>query len=136
MTNVVNKVRDTLVKNEGWDKLGIGPSNTLRQVADPSSIARNKIGTSDSGGAPVTASTLIDPGRWLSKSPLDPAKSNAEAAAAIDSAPKSPNQDTAANSAQQQSDYLRRRRGILGNIFGGNQPNSTPVVSQKQLLGQ
>lgn len=39
-----------------------------------------------------------------------------------------------ARSAQIESDRLRRRQGVLANIYAGNTP-STPTVGAKQLLG-
>lgn len=48
--------------------------------------------------------------------------------------PTPPTQDIAANAAQQQMDMLRRRRGILGNIFAGQ--TATPQTQSKSLLGQ
>ena len=45
---------------------------------------------------------------------------------------QTPTIDEAAN-AQNETDRLSRRRGVLANIFAGN---STPSVSRKELLGQ
>lgn len=48
--------------------------------------------------------------------------------------PTPPTLDTAANAANQQDDLMRRRRGILANIYaGGSTP--APTVASKQLLG-
>lgn len=48
--------------------------------------------------------------------------------------PMPPTFDTAANAANQQEDLMRKRRGILANIYaGGSAP--APTVASKQLLG-
>ncbi len=47
--------------------------------------------------------------------------------------PGPPTQDTAANAATQQSDYLRRRRGVMANIAAGNA--GSPTVQNKSALG-
>lgn len=39
--------------------------------------------------------------------------------------PEPPSQDTAANAANQQALLMRRRRGVLSNIFAGNQNTNT-----------
>jgi hypothetical protein len=49
-------------------------------------------------------------------------------------APGIPNPNDAANAAQQQTDQMRMRRGLLSNIYAGGQ-NSQPV-SGKTMLGQ
>ena len=136
MTNFVQKVFQTTAKLDPVGKIadavGVSRSNTLLDILQPH--VKNAANTN--AGAPTTIGNAMDPGRFVNKSPLDPAKDNAAFAASVASMPRAPNQDTAANAAQQQADSLRRRRGILGNIFGGQQPNTTPVVSSKQLLGQ
>lgn len=47
---------------------------------------------------------------------------------------KAPNIDDAAIR-QQESDRLRRRRGVLANIFGGAGSGGAPSVATKTLLG-
>lgn len=49
--------------------------------------------------------------------------------------PGAPTQDTAANAAQQQADQLRRRRGVMANIYGGGSGGGTPTVASKSTLG-
>lgn len=44
-----------------------------------------------------------------------------------------PTQDTAANAAIQTQDMLRRRKGILGNIYAGASPSAPAVASKTQL---
>ena len=140
MSNVLNNgIFKTLTSGPlrtAQDTLGISKSNSLTAALDPMATAFQK-----AGNGPNTAEnagkSFADPGGFLggASSVRDPKAENAAADAAAASVPHAPNQDNAANAAQQQADYLRKRRGILGNIFGGSQPNSTPVVSQKQLLG-
>lgn len=48
--------------------------------------------------------------------------------------PGPPSQDTAANAALQQNDVLRRRRGVMANIFAGGAA-ATPATSTKSTLG-
>jgi len=61
------------------------------------------------------------------------AQEEADAQAAVDKLNATPPTINAANNAaRQQSDRLRRRRGVLANIYGGS---STPSVGQKVLLG-
>ena len=46
--------------------------------------------------------------------------------------PAPPSQDAAANAAKQQQDLLRKRRGVLANIFGGSS-GSQPAVTKATL---
>lgn len=136
MSNVVRKLSSQFDPGAKLlEGLGVSSSNTAMRLLDPASGYQ----AAASSGAPNTVgnqlSQLHDPGNFLHQ-PGDPKKVNDANNAAIAAMPRAPNQDTAANASQQQADYLRRRRGVLGNIFAGNQQNSTPVVSQKQLLGQ
>ena len=137
MSNVVNAVRDRYTGPTTWlaNQLGISTSNTALQLADPSVGLERASKSGAPGTVGNTLKSIADPGQFINGGPSNPKKLNDERDAAIAATPRAPNQDTAANAGQQQADYLRRRRGILGNIFGGNQPNSTPVVAQKQLLG-
>ena len=48
--------------------------------------------------------------------------------------PSPPTQDVAANAAKQQLDFLRRRRGVLGNIFAGA-GQTAPATTTKATLG-
>lgn len=52
----------------------------------------------------------------------------------VPQAPQPPTQDTAANAANQQADMMRKRRGVLANIMGG-QNATAPQVSSKATLG-
>lgn len=52
----------------------------------------------------------------------------------IPTPPKPPTQDTAANAANQQQDLLNKRRGVLANIYAGQQTQAPPAV-QKVNLG-
>jgi len=131
MSNVVQSLAKLDPIGKIADAVGVSRSNTILNIAAP----HTKNSDNTNKGAPSTFTNALDPGRWFLKSPVDPAKANAEQDAANAATPRAPNQDNAANAAQTQADYLRKRRGILGNIFGGQQPNSTPVVSQKSLLG-
>lgn len=49
--------------------------------------------------------------------------------------PGAPTIDTAAQN-QQDLDQIRRRRGALANIFGGDSSSGSPSVGTKTLLGQ
>lgn len=49
-------------------------------------------------------------------------------------APQPATQDTAANAANQQSDLMRKRRGVLANIAAGSNATA-PQVSAKSTLG-
>lgn len=102
----------------------------------PGAYQTNRI----SKGEGLTPKLVGDPGSYFKPSQQQEkiaADQAASAAAAAEAArPHAPNQNTAANAAQQQADYMRRRRGVLGNIFGGNQANSAPVATAtKSLLG-
>jgi hypothetical protein len=46
--------------------------------------------------------------------------------------PQTPNPNNALNAAQEQSDALRQRRGLLANIYAGGQ-NQQPVSGATQL---
>jgi len=108
------------------------PTNSLVKFLTPGQTTGRRLGEGDE----LNTSSVGDPANFFTQSKLEKDRIAAQNAAALAAAPKAPNQDTAANSAQQQSDYLRRRRGVLANIFGGNQPNSAPVTtSSKSLLG-
>ena len=130
--NWVNAGQRNVDKAFGWDT-----SNTaLSQILDPG----RKLRINQEKGAGTGPADVFDPNakfHSLSTNTDDEqATAGYERKLALEAAtPHAPSQDNAANAAQQQSDYLRKRRGILGNIFGGQQPNSTPVVSQKSLLG-
>lgn len=52
---------------------------------------------------------------------------------AADTPPAPPNPNDAANAAQSQADALRQRRGLLANIYAGNNP--TQPVAGKTTLG-
>lgn len=47
--------------------------------------------------------------------------------------PGPPTQDVAANAAQQQQDILRKRRGVLSNIYAGGAAGAPDVASKSQL---
>lgn len=49
--------------------------------------------------------------------------------------PSAPTEDTAANAANQASDLARKRRGVLANIYAGNNQDFKPQVAVKTLLG-
>lgn len=61
------------------------------------------------------------------------AKAFSPKAGKVPQAPGAPTLDLAAN-AQQQSDRLARRRGVLSNIYGGA-TTSSPAVVGRQTLG-
>ena len=48
--------------------------------------------------------------------------------------PQAPTLDDAAKN-RDQFDRIRKRRGVLANVFGGATASSTPSVGIKQLLG-
>lgn len=47
--------------------------------------------------------------------------------------PGAPTQDAAANAAQSQTDLLRRRRGVMANIYAGGGAGAPPVASKSTL---
>lgn len=49
--------------------------------------------------------------------------------------PSAPTQNSASNAAQQQEDILRKRRGVLSNIYGGAQPGAGAAPVAKATLG-
>ena len=83
-------------------------------------------GTSAAGVAGSIAATAVT-GYGLSKA-LTPK------APQVAPLPKAPNIDTADNAAQQQMDQMRKRRGVMANIYGGA-INTPAPTAQKQLLG-
>lgn len=50
--------------------------------------------------------------------------------------PQAPTIDDASTAAQQTQDMMRRRRGVLSNIYAGNQQSAAPTVSTTNLLGK
>jgi hypothetical protein len=48
--------------------------------------------------------------------------------------PSAPTFDAAAQN-QQVADRIKRRRGVLANLYGGKATTSSPLVATKQLLG-
>lgn len=135
MTNLVKAISNPLDKlqNHVFGAIGLGnPNNTLSQILDPARKLRN---ISDQGGG-INTEAFLDPNNvFTQKNTTTTASKTQKAIDQQNAIPKAPNQDTAANSAQQQADYLRRRRGILGNIFGGNQANTAPISSGRTTLG-
>lgn len=93
----------------------VSKSNALRQIVDPTGIARQNY--KESGN--LTVKNATDPGSVFTKSDaqLKAADDKYNAAVAQASAPTI---DSAASAAQQATDRLRRRRGVLANIFGGS----------------
>lgn len=65
--------------------------------------------------------SFIDPGNALGHKDVTPM-------------PGPPNQDVAANAAREQADLLRRRRGVLANIYAG--ASSAGVAPAKANLGE
>lgn len=53
---------------------------------------------------------------------------------ALPTPPIIPNQDSAANDATAQTDLLRKRRGVLQNIYAGGNA-AAPTVATKSTLG-
>lgn len=134
-TSAMNKLEDTVSG-------GSSTSKTLfSKMADPLRIQRQQ----SAAGAGTKPADWFDPNNQLhaANQNTDANRINndnqiaAQQAADLYAAtPRAPSQNVAANSSQQQADYLRRRRGVLSNIFGGNQANSSPVaVASKSLLG-
>ena len=62
--------------------------------------------------------------KWLGLSPKEPPP-----------VPSAPTQDLAANAAMQSQDEMRRRRGVLSNIYGGGSSSTAPSVGSNTLLG-
>lgn len=93
----------------------VSKGNVLRQVVDPTGIARQNYAEQGK----VTFKNATDPGSVFTKSDaqLKAADDKYNAAVAQASAPTI---DSAASAAQQATDRLRRRRGVLANIFGGS----------------
>lgn len=84
-------------------------SNTLREIIDPGGIAGQRIAE----GAPLNARTVLDPGNWLHSQKPDVSQ--------IGEPPPAPSiQDAgqAEGNAYVDTSRLRRRRGILANMFG------------------
>lgn len=61
-------------------------------------------------------------------------KATAPKAPALPTPPIIPNQDAAANAASAQTDLLRKRRGVMSNIFAGGNA-APPQVATKSTLG-
>lgn len=108
------------------------PSNDLVKILTPGQTTGRRLAEGDS----ANPKTALDPGAFFTQSKAQKDAYQAKVDAALAAIPHAPNQDVAANAAQQQSDYMRRRRGVLANIFGGSQPNSAPVATgNKSSLG-
>lgn len=108
------------------------PTNDLAKIAFPGQATAERQLSGEGNNPSSLFHTAHDPGGFFTQTKAQKDRAAAELAAA----PKAPNQDTASNAAQQQSDILRRRRGMLANIFGGGQAgSSTPTVGTKTLLG-
>lgn len=126
---VMNKVEDAVSG-------GSSTSNTLfSQVADPFRKARQNY----QAGAGVSPADMLDPNSKLHSQDTAAtiAQKQADAAAAAQYAIdqlKAPSLDTATNASRQEQDRLRRRRGILANLYGGTS-SSAPTVGVKSLLG-
>jgi hypothetical protein len=92
----------------------VSKKNVLRQVIDPTGIARQNYAEQGK----ITFKNATDPGSVFTQSDEQIAAQQAELDAAKAQA-SAPTIDSGFLSAQQQSDRLRRRRGVLGNIFAG-----------------
>lgn len=109
------KVVDTITNPVGAViSNNVSKGNVIRQVVDPTGIARQNY--SEQGK--VTFKNATDPGAVFTKSDEQIKTANDKYAAAEAQA-SAPTIDSAANAAQQTADRLRRRRGVLANIFGG-----------------
>jgi hypothetical protein len=119
MTNVVKFI------SRGADSLqnkvfgNPSTSNVLSQILDPARKLRN---ISDKGGG-INTTAFLDPNNVLtSANTTTDASKTANALAkqhAITDPLTPPNADNAANAAQSNIDAMRRRRGILANLYGG-----------------
>ena len=99
-----------------WNAIGIGKSNEVRRALDPASV----LGQNLQEGKPLTLGSSVNPWQLGQKTPPPVF-------------PGAPTADTAANSAQQTQDMMRRRRGVMANIFAGN--NAAPPPTTKTNLG-
>lgn len=98
-------------------KLGIGTGSALRRISDPVSIAGQNIAN---GGA-INAKSILDPGQGYLKTP--PAAAVLPGPVTIDDATQR----------QAGNDRLRRRRGVLANIYSSS--GGSTSVGRATLLG-
>lgn len=115
------KVVDTITNPVGAVlENNVSKGNVLRQLVDPTGIARQNY--KEQGK--ITFKNATDPGAVFTKSDEQIKTANDKYAAAEAQA-SAPTIDTAAAAAQQTADRLRRRKGVLANIFGGASKSST-----------
>jgi len=140
MTNAVRSLADfgAKIMNNVENTLSGGKqtSNTLfSQIADPFRKARQNY----AAGAGVSPADMLDPNSKLHKqdTPQTIQKKKDDAAAAAQYQKDllmPPNLSGANLGAQQTADRLRRRRGILANIYAGSNGGGATVAT-KTLLG-
>lgn len=122
------------VLNKSFDSVGVGKGNFFRRLSASSQLAQS---VHDEGEGlsfrrilnPSGRGNIFDPAGGTSG-----AFSSEDPNAATADTPGVPTIDQARLAAQE-SDRLRRRRGVLANIFGGGR-GSQPTVNVKTLLGQ
>jgi hypothetical protein len=129
-------VRDVLTGpgrgiNKIGDTLGIGRGNFVRKFSASSQLAQNLY---DDNGA-LTARGILNPSG--NGNVLDPVGGSSQFKSETPGAPPAPPAPASIDTARQQlqeNDRLRRRRGVIANIFGGSSAGA-PTVAVKTLLG-